>query len=211
MTKQWCSLFFYVIRYCWAKALTCNMSIRNSACVILWSSHWRNSDAPCFFMWSGTAVRRALTRNTAVVVASAPGFPHGVIDHVESIAKVHTHAHTHTHTCARRAAYFRCERCAKGHSVVHEGGRVAEPEQCSGCGAKWACTLIHNRSTFTNKQMVKMQVCVCVCLFVCFVVLVSVPYYSWPIDLHAHADGEDAGVCMCLFVCVFRCACERTL
>jgi hypothetical protein len=44
-------------------------------------------------------VRRALTRNTAVVVASAPGFPHGVIDHVESIAKVHTHAHTHTHTC----------------------------------------------------------------------------------------------------------------
>lgn len=34
------------------------------------------------------AVRAALTGQTAVVVASAPGFPHGVIDDVEGIAKV---------------------------------------------------------------------------------------------------------------------------
>jgi len=56
-----------------------------------------------------------------------------------------------------RTALFRCERCAHGHEVVCESGRVPEPEQCRGCGAKWACTLIHNMSTFTNKQMVKMQ------------------------------------------------------
>lgn len=72
---------------------------------------------------------------------------------------------------------FRCERCATEHYVAHEGGRVAEPEKCSGCAAKWACTLIHNMSTFTNKQMVKMQVCVMhtnacvrVCMFVVYVI-----------------------------------------
>ena len=37
---------------------------------------------------SGAAVRRALTRNTVLVVASCPGFPHGVMDHVEDIAQV---------------------------------------------------------------------------------------------------------------------------
>lgn len=34
----------------------------------------------------GRAVRRAISRNTVLVVASAPGFPHGVMDHVTEIA-----------------------------------------------------------------------------------------------------------------------------
>lgn len=33
-------------------------------------------------------VARAVTRNTVVVVASAPGYPHGVMDDVEGIAEV---------------------------------------------------------------------------------------------------------------------------
>ena len=37
---------------------------------------------------SGKAVRKAVTRNTILVVASAPGFPHGVVDHIEAIAQV---------------------------------------------------------------------------------------------------------------------------
>lgn len=37
---------------------------------------------------SGERVRRALSRNTVLVVASAPCFPHGVVDHVEDIARV---------------------------------------------------------------------------------------------------------------------------
>jgi glutamate/tyrosine decarboxylase-like PLP-dependent enzyme len=37
---------------------------------------------------AASSVRRVLTRNTAVVVASAPCFPHGVVDHVADIAKV---------------------------------------------------------------------------------------------------------------------------
>lgn len=38
---------------------------------------------------SGSAVRKAVTRNTILVVVSAPGFPHGVVDHIEDIAQVH--------------------------------------------------------------------------------------------------------------------------
>lgn len=38
---------------------------------------------------SGKAVRKAVTRNTILVIASAPGFPHGVIDHVEDIVQVY--------------------------------------------------------------------------------------------------------------------------
>ena len=40
------------------------------------------------FRVSARAVRHALTRNTVMVVASAPSFPHGVIDDVEGIAEV---------------------------------------------------------------------------------------------------------------------------
>ena len=40
------------------------------------------------FRLSGDAVRRAISRNTVLVVASAPGFPHGVMDHVADIAAV---------------------------------------------------------------------------------------------------------------------------
>lgn len=37
---------------------------------------------------SGRTVARAISKNTVLVVASAPGFPHGVMDHVEEIAAV---------------------------------------------------------------------------------------------------------------------------
>ena len=37
---------------------------------------------------SAAAVKRAMTRNTVLVVASSPCFPHGVIDDVAGIARV---------------------------------------------------------------------------------------------------------------------------
>lgn len=40
------------------------------------------------FRLSGKAVARAITRNTILIVASAPGFPHGVVDHVADIASI---------------------------------------------------------------------------------------------------------------------------
>ncbi len=59
---------------------------------------------------SAAAVRRVLTPSTVLVVASAPGFPHGLVDHVEDIAEVWTkqmfkqhklkqrHLHVYLHT-----------------------------------------------------------------------------------------------------------------
>ena len=40
------------------------------------------------FRVSAASVARAITRNTVLVVASSPCFPHGVMDDVEGIAKV---------------------------------------------------------------------------------------------------------------------------
>lgn len=34
------------------------------------------------------AMRRAISRNTAMLVCSAPQFPHGVMDPIEEVAKV---------------------------------------------------------------------------------------------------------------------------
>lgn len=39
------------------------------------------------FRLTGAAVKRAMSRNTVLVVASSPGFPHGVVDHVTDIAR----------------------------------------------------------------------------------------------------------------------------
>lgn len=63
---------------------------------------------------AGKAVAKALTRNTAVVIASAPGFPHGVVDHVESIAKVCVHMHRSARVCTAHGsvrAPCACRRC----------------------------------------------------------------------------------------------------
>jgi len=38
------------------------------------------------------AMRRAISRNTAMLVCSAPQFPHGIIDPVEEVAKVRPYA-----------------------------------------------------------------------------------------------------------------------
>lgn len=43
---------------------------------------------PKSFRLTGSAVRRYISRNTAVVVASAYSFPHGIVDDVEGIASV---------------------------------------------------------------------------------------------------------------------------
>ena len=37
---------------------------------------------------SAASVKRRITRNTILMVASSPGYPHGVIDHVADLGKV---------------------------------------------------------------------------------------------------------------------------
>lgn len=54
-------------------------------------------------------------------------------------------------------ALFRCSVCHLEASVEVERGRIAEPTLCTHCNTNHSFTLIHNRSHFSDKQMVKLQ------------------------------------------------------
>ncbi|XP_054277531.1 DNA replication licensing factor MCM4 [Macrosteles quadrilineatus] len=56
-----------------------------------------------------------------------------------------------------REAFFKCMVCALTTSVEIDRGRIAEPTNCSNCNTNHCFTLIHNRSQFTDKQMIKLQ------------------------------------------------------
>ena len=56
-----------------------------------------------------------------------------------------------------RVAAFRCEVCGAEEHAFNDRGRVEEPAACAACGARWAMRLLHNRSGFFDKQIVKMQ------------------------------------------------------
>lgn len=54
-------------------------------------------------------------------------------------------------------AFFKCHVCAFTTTVEIDRGRIAEPTVCSFCNTSHSFTLIHNRSRFSDKQMVKLQ------------------------------------------------------
>ncbi|XP_046387076.1 DNA replication licensing factor MCM4 [Ischnura elegans] len=56
-----------------------------------------------------------------------------------------------------REAFFRCVVCGAESVVENERGRISEPTLCSHCNTNHCFSLIHNRSQFTDKQMVKLQ------------------------------------------------------
>lgn len=56
-----------------------------------------------------------------------------------------------------REAFFKCIVCAYVTSVEIERGRIAEPTLCTNCNTNHCFSLVHNRSQFTDKQMVKLQ------------------------------------------------------
>lgn len=56
-----------------------------------------------------------------------------------------------------RQAYFECHICQKGMTGLVERGRVTEPSVCPGCQTLHSLQLIHNRSIFSDKQMLKLQ------------------------------------------------------
>ncbi|XP_071785606.1 DNA replication licensing factor mcm4-A-like [Asterias amurensis] len=56
-----------------------------------------------------------------------------------------------------REAFFRCHVCAFTMTVEIDRGRIAEPAVCRSCQTKHSMALIHNRSQFSDKQMVKLQ------------------------------------------------------
>ncbi|XP_077982144.1 DNA replication licensing factor mcm4-A-like [Glandiceps talaboti] len=56
-----------------------------------------------------------------------------------------------------REAFFRCYVCSYSTTVEIDRGRIAEPTVCRNCSTQHSMALIHNRSQFTDKQMVKLQ------------------------------------------------------
>jgi len=59
-----------------------------------------------------------------------------------------------------REACFVCEKCGHEEMVASQLGHLEEPLICGNqmCREKWTMKMVHNRSTFHNKQIVKMQV-----------------------------------------------------
>ncbi|PGH12546.1 hypothetical protein AJ80_06707 [Polytolypa hystricis UAMH7299] len=58
-----------------------------------------------------------------------------------------------------KEAFFRCEVCNFGVRVDIDRGKIAEPTKCPReiCASQNSMQLIHNRSTFADKQVIKLQ------------------------------------------------------
>jgi len=52
-------------------------------------------------------------------------------------------------------AFFKCQVCAFTTRVEIDRGRIAEPSVCKNCNTTHSMALIHNRSMFSDKQMVR--------------------------------------------------------
>ncbi|MEQ2164164.1 DNA replication licensing factor mcm4-B, partial [Goodea atripinnis] len=53
--------------------------------------------------------------------------------------------------------FFQCQACAFSVRAEVDRGRIAEPAVCRHCNNTHSMALIHNRSLFSDKQMVKIQ------------------------------------------------------
>ncbi|XP_064599538.1 LOW QUALITY PROTEIN: DNA replication licensing factor mcm4-B-like [Liolophura sinensis] len=56
-----------------------------------------------------------------------------------------------------REAFFRCHVCNNTATVEIDRGRISEPTLCTHCNTNHSFSLVHNRSQFSDKQMVKIQ------------------------------------------------------
>ncbi|XP_018783057.1 PREDICTED: DNA replication licensing factor MCM4 [Bactrocera latifrons] len=56
-----------------------------------------------------------------------------------------------------REAFFKCIICAFCTAVEVDRGRIAQPTLCTNCNTNHCFRLVHNRSEFTDKQLIKLQ------------------------------------------------------
>lgn len=58
-----------------------------------------------------------------------------------------------------KTAFFRCNVCGATEESENEHGRIREPTVCPnvGCRSQNSVALIHNRCSFSNKQICKLQ------------------------------------------------------
>merc|ERR1719309_1109985 len=55
------------------------------------------------------------------------------------------------------SGFFQCNVCRNTAQVEVEKGRVAEPVLCPACNTNHSFTMVHNRSKFSDKQLIKLQ------------------------------------------------------
>uniref|UniRef100_A0A915Q7V6 DNA replication licensing factor MCM4 n=1 Tax=Setaria digitata TaxID=48799 RepID=A0A915Q7V6_9BILA len=56
-----------------------------------------------------------------------------------------------------RQAYFQCTVCNFPIDIEVDRGRIEEPAVCHNCQSKYSFQLVHNRSLFMDKQIIKLQ------------------------------------------------------
>lgn len=56
-----------------------------------------------------------------------------------------------------REAFFKCIICDFATTVEVDRGRIAQPTLCTNCNTNHCFRLVHNRSEFTDKQLIKLQ------------------------------------------------------
>lgn len=54
-------------------------------------------------------------------------------------------------------AFFQCQVCAFSARAEVDRGRIAEPAVCRNCNTTHSMALVHNRSLFSDKQMVRVR------------------------------------------------------
>ncbi|GLC33284.1 hypothetical protein PLESTB_000350900 [Pleodorina starrii] len=56
-----------------------------------------------------------------------------------------------------RYAVFECAACGHEVATPNVNGRVEDPTSCPSCKKKWSMALQHNKGSYTDKQLIKMQ------------------------------------------------------
>lgn len=56
-----------------------------------------------------------------------------------------------------KAAFFKCAVCNKVIQVDIDRGKITEPTRCPRCEQSNSMSIVHNRSTFADKQVIKLQ------------------------------------------------------
>ncbi|GMH69910.1 hypothetical protein TL16_g05278 [Triparma laevis f. inornata] len=58
-----------------------------------------------------------------------------------------------------KIGHFKCQVCGAARESTIDRGRISEPTTCdeNGCGSRHSFALVHNRSTYTDKQLVRLQ------------------------------------------------------
>lgn len=56
-----------------------------------------------------------------------------------------------------RRGFFKCTVCAHSAEAEIDRGKITEPVLCPNCNTPFSFALIHNRSQFADKQMIRLQ------------------------------------------------------